>query len=359
MASSMKALVLLAFCATGALAAACEDWSGGITMGGHIIEHDCCPLFLASSETPRTYAEATALCAELGATVASIHSKEENEAVKRLLQSPSYLGGFKPWAGADWRWDDGSAYDYTPDGHQFDDYGGYESRLVFSDCLYGRGWHDWGTGDEVDGVVCRRADVCTAPWREKVHDLREAKREAFLKTTARLCEYGELPNSGGHGHWWARNWWWVAGSQVVVWTVLGFACHRARMKSRGWNRGGAQHSALQAELRRNYATQQARMANAQASHAGAAVLPVATGAVVVPQGTVVQQHGAAQQAIMAVQQPKVTAASVVPAAAAAAVVPTSVPMSVPASVPAVGYVPAAAVPGPALGSAMPASTVLL
>ena len=83
--------------------------------------------------------------------IASIHSQAENDAVRKLLKTNSYLGATETAKNGVWKWDDGTPWDYVnPKNDGLKDKG--ETRLAFfTDGL----WHDSSKGEGKHGVVCR------------------------------------------------------------------------------------------------------------------------------------------------------------------------------------------------------------
>ena len=85
--------------------------------------------------------------------VASIHSQYENGMVASMVTQPSYLGARESEVNGEFSWDDGSTWDWTnPSNDGMSDQG--ETRLAFNSGV--PQWHDWGTGDALLGVVCRK-----------------------------------------------------------------------------------------------------------------------------------------------------------------------------------------------------------
>ena len=108
------------------------------------------PNFLVSS-TRRNYAQSKSYCESIGMKIASIHSQQENDKVKGLIKSTSYVGATEIGSSGKFTWDDGSVFDYTnPQNDGL--YSKKESRIAFH--TDGK-WHDWGTGAHALGVVCR------------------------------------------------------------------------------------------------------------------------------------------------------------------------------------------------------------
>ena len=86
--------------------------------------------------------------------VASIHSQAENDAVKKLLKGVSYLGATDTATNGDWVWADGTAWDYkNPSNDGLSNIA--ETHLAFD--TGSTQWHDWSTGSNTLGVVCRKA----------------------------------------------------------------------------------------------------------------------------------------------------------------------------------------------------------
>jgi len=83
-----------------------------------------------------------------GATIATIHSQEDNDAVIDALQAEgcafAYIGAYANKLD-NWSWDDGSEWDYENPGrnemHGWE--GNLESRIVV---MKDGNWADWGTG---------------------------------------------------------------------------------------------------------------------------------------------------------------------------------------------------------------------
>ena len=64
------------------------------------------------STTTRDYDASRDWCQTQGGVIATVHSHSENERVKALVTTTSYIGALSDGNG-NWRWEDGSAWDYT------------------------------------------------------------------------------------------------------------------------------------------------------------------------------------------------------------------------------------------------------
>ena len=86
-------------------------------------------------------------------TIASIHSQQENDAVKKLLKGVSYLGATDTAQNGIWIWADGTSWDYkNPSNDGLNS--SLETRLAFA--TGSPQWNDWGRGSGKLGVVCRK-----------------------------------------------------------------------------------------------------------------------------------------------------------------------------------------------------------
>ena len=92
-------------------------------------------------------------CNSQGMSIASIHNQEEDDVVRSLVNTNSYLGAMESTKNGVWEWADGTPWDYTDPSN--DGLANIrESRLAFSPGT--PRWHDWGNGDATLGVVCRQ-----------------------------------------------------------------------------------------------------------------------------------------------------------------------------------------------------------
>ena len=102
----------------------------------------CKAQFTASSST-RDYAASVKYCASIGMTIASIHSQAENNAIKSMLRTTSYVGATEIGNGGTsakhWKWDDGTPWDYINPSN--DGLRTSENRIAFS--TGNPQWHDW------------------------------------------------------------------------------------------------------------------------------------------------------------------------------------------------------------------------
>jgi hypothetical protein len=116
--------------------------AGSVSVGGKVC--------FFKDDGRRNYADSEKFCQSKGATIASIHSQAENDAVRPLAKRTAYLGA-KRNAQNKWEWVDGTKWDYTAP--QAGLTNTREKVIVFhSD---GR-WHDYGTGTHRFGVICRK-----------------------------------------------------------------------------------------------------------------------------------------------------------------------------------------------------------
>ena len=97
----------------------------------------------------RTYDNSVKYCKSLGANIASIHNKQENDVVLSLA-TQSYIGAESDGKGK-WKWNDGTPW-WQPNYEGTDGiYGFQETRIVV---LTDRKWHDWGKGETLFSVIC-------------------------------------------------------------------------------------------------------------------------------------------------------------------------------------------------------------
>ena len=97
----------------------------------------------------RTYNNSVKFCNSLGANIASIHNKQENDVVLRLAYQ-SYIGAEADGNGK-WKWNDGTPW-WQPNYEGTDGIHGFEeTRMVVST---DRKWHDWGKGEALFSVIC-------------------------------------------------------------------------------------------------------------------------------------------------------------------------------------------------------------
>jgi len=113
-------------------------------------------LFVTDSFTGN-YAQGVAHCLTVkggGYRIASVHSDEENALMYKLVYDigqPCYIGAEETSINGVYTWNDGTPWDYTPALN--DGLSSGETRIAAA--ADGK-WHDWGTGEVVWSVICRR-----------------------------------------------------------------------------------------------------------------------------------------------------------------------------------------------------------
>ena len=92
-------------------------------------------------------------CSSQGMSIASVHNQEEDDVVRSLVNSASYLGAIESTKNGVWKWADGTSWDYTDPSN--DGLANIrESRLAFYPST--PRWRDWENGGAALGVVCRK-----------------------------------------------------------------------------------------------------------------------------------------------------------------------------------------------------------
>ena len=103
--------------------------------------------------TKRNYAASVSYCKSLGAQIASIHSNEENDAISKVITTPTWLGAESDAKG-NWKWNDGSKW-WQPAAGKHDGLGGiHETKIAYNSG--DKKWHDWGKGDSNIAVLCAK-----------------------------------------------------------------------------------------------------------------------------------------------------------------------------------------------------------
>eukprot|EP00040_Diaphanoeca_grandis_P031349 m.187450 g.187450 ORF g.187450 m.187450 type:complete len:330 (-) comp32306_c3_seq1:277-1266(-) len=109
------------------------------------------------------YVQAKIACSQLGVgwQIASVHSDEEFKTTMAICNSDGaakgrvcYLGAYSDGRG-DWRWEDGSLWDYVPDRDSSDGLNGIgETKIAIN--TNDEKWHDWSNGVATLASICRK-----------------------------------------------------------------------------------------------------------------------------------------------------------------------------------------------------------
>ena len=100
----------------------------------------------------RNFQDSVNSCTNRGCTIASFHSDEDVDSVKSIVPCNVYIGAASDGKG-NWSYIDGSEWwAYSKN----DNLAGVRETKIVMDCLKGCEWHDWGTGDELLGVICQQ-----------------------------------------------------------------------------------------------------------------------------------------------------------------------------------------------------------
>ena len=106
----------------------------------------------------RNFQDSIDYCTSLGFTISSFHSDDDINSVAESVTCTAYIGATSDGNG-NWRYIDGTewwAYSKN-DGLVGID----ETKIVWRDD--GTGWHDWKTGDALNGVICEQYSRGNAP----------------------------------------------------------------------------------------------------------------------------------------------------------------------------------------------------
>ena len=138
---------------------------------------DSCPVTFKVDATPRNYIDSVKYCKSQGMAIASVHSQAENDMIRPLLKTVSYLGAVETKINAKWAWTDGTPWDYTNPSN--DGLKSSETRLAYNPGT--PQWHDWGTGSDKLGVICR--NVCAGPKKILPINLLRCSGRSVTETT--------------------------------------------------------------------------------------------------------------------------------------------------------------------------------
>ena len=99
----------------------------------------------------RNFQDSVDYCTNRGCTISSFHSDDDINSVVEKVTCKAYIGATSDGNGK-WSYIDTTewwAYSQN-DGLE----GISETKIVWNDD--GTGWHDWGTGDDLHGVICQQ-----------------------------------------------------------------------------------------------------------------------------------------------------------------------------------------------------------
>ena len=111
----------------------------------------------------RNFQDSIDYCTSRGCTIASFHSDNDIDSVKDRITCKAYIGATSDGNGH-WRYIDGT--EWWPNSQIYGLAGVHETKIVWNDD--GTGWHDWGTGDALQGVICQK---CLGKCYDKVIDV--------------------------------------------------------------------------------------------------------------------------------------------------------------------------------------------
>ena len=103
--------------------------------------------------TTKSWDDARSECQNDGADLASVTSSEENSFVTTFTHSPAWLGGYLD--GSEWKWTDGSTFDYTNwDVGEPNNSGGNQDRIQTNWGIIGI-WDD-GPTTNLNTFICEK-----------------------------------------------------------------------------------------------------------------------------------------------------------------------------------------------------------